>query len=438
MKFSMFNIWAIVNNRIIIFNTLTQALASFDQKHVGDIEIALTSSDVSRIPKEFVEDMFEDGYLVKENQDELGAVEEAVTDRRSRRDEHSLCVMLNKVCNFDCSYCFQLHNGRILSKSGINRITNLFQNILLTARKIELDWFGGEPLLSFAKLRELNELFFALAEEKKVPYSFSITTNGYLLNTEVLSYLRKRRPTQLTITLDGPPDVHDKSRPLKNGQGTFWVILENVKQAIASGLEITLRVNISKDNVGRVPELFDILVLQGLKNWVRVNLQPVVSSEAHPCEEGCLTGYSSAHSILSIYLEQVKKGWKSFPLLENLRVLGFCIGEYPNRIVTDLDCRIYCCTQMAEGEAIGEINESGQVVENFSEMSRWVAKNPLDFPECRVCSILPICMGGCNMKRALKNQMDYCLDWKHDLPTLLEILVLSAEDPTLSSLTGSS
>ena len=427
MKFSRFNVWTLVQSKLVIYNTLTGALASFDPDDKVTVLEALENNATLNIPDEFVTDMTEDGYLVDDQRDELDAIRSAISDRHSRTDEYSLCITLNKRCNFSCTYCFQLHDGRSLPVLESRKIIRLFRNILPKAKKIEVDWFGGEPLLSFPKLKEMNDRFFRLAEKAGVRYAFSITTNGYLLTGNILEYLEERRPVQLVVTLDGPPEVHDKSRPLKNGRGTFGVILENIKQMVAKGLNVTLRVNVSRVNVDQIPELFEILETHRLKNKLRINLQPIVSSTANPCEECCLSGYDSAHSILSIYLCQIKKGWTTFPLRENLQVLGFCIGEYPNRIVIDLHGNVHRCTQMADGDSVGTISVLGQVELDVTKLSEWEEKNPLSFPRCRDCSILPICMGGCNMRRLLDDGTDYCLEWKHDIQTLLEVLVAYEE-----------
>ena len=84
------------------------------------------------------------------------------------------------------------------------------------------------------------------------------------------------------------------------------------------------------------------------------------------------------------------------PSTDNMQVLGFCIGEYPNRIITDLDCNIHKCTQMAESDSVGKILDGGQIELNKAKDTRWTGKDPLCFVECRTCAFLPLCMGGCN------------------------------------------
>jgi uncharacterized protein len=431
MKFSQFNIWASIGDEFVLFNTLTGALATFESCYQESIQRALVSGTAQEISTEFLDDMIEDGYIVEDDADELNSIRIAREDRRSRTDEFSLCITLNKKCIFGCPYCFQVHDGKKLSEDGKIKIVQMFDAISLRAKKIDMDWFGGEPLLSLNDMKKMNDWFINVSKERGVQYSYSITTNGYLLTDDVIEYLQQEKPSRVVVTLDGPPDVHDLSRPLKKGGKTFWVILGNIKKAVASGLNVTVRVNISSQNVKRIPELFDLLEEQGLKNLVNVDLQAVVSSEANPYEEYCLTGHDLAHSVLSICLIEAKKGWIVFPPIEEVRGLGFCVGEYPNRFIFDLDCNIYRCTQMAEGDSIGRILDGGRIELDQKANAFWVDKDPLSFDECRTCAFLPVCMGGCNMKRFQKDSSQYCVDRKYDIPTFLEVLLLNEENLSL-------
>ncbi len=372
--------------------------------------------------------MLEDGYLVDDNQDELEAIRSACRERQSKVNEYSLCVILTMMCNFKCFYCFEEHRNEYLSPQESDKVLAMFRKICEKAKRVEVDWFGGEPLLSFDALCAMNDKFTILAKQSEVEYCHSITTNGYHLSEEVVTYLATTPLSVLTITLDGPPDIHDACRPLKGGGPTFWTILKNIKNAVASGLKVSIRVNTTTRNVDQIPELYTLLAEHGLKNKIEVNVQAVVSSPANPCESHCLSGYDFAHRALAIYKRAAKDGWVVLPPTEKMRALGFCVGEYPNRFITDLNGNLYRCGQMFETGSVGRLGSDGTIHLDTVPNDLWVKKDPLQFSECRDCPMLPICMGGCNMKRYHKPGCDYCLDWKHDLPEFLEVLVLNEEN----------
>ncbi len=435
MKLSRFNVWSLCDHGLIIFNTLTCALSVFEGDYIEKVFRALKNEDIDSIPGEFLLAMSEDGYLVEDELDELGFIRDACCERRSKTDEYSLCVILTMDCNLDCAYCFQKHSKENLSQVEVAKVLNMFRGIATKAKRIEVDWFGGEPLRSFSVLKSMNDQLMAIAQASGVDYQHSITTNGYYLSHKVITYLAKTPLSILTITLDGPAETHDRSRPTKSGQPTFLKILENVQMAIKAGLNISIRVNITTLNVDRVHELYDVLESRGLKNKVEVNLQAVVSSDVRSCEEYCLSGHDFACRSMRIYKWAAQKGWVVFPPTEKLRALGFCVGEYPNRFITDLHGNLYRCSQMTDDEMVGALDDDGSIILRETENELWINKDPLKFPECQGCSILPICMGGCNLKRrAGKKSVDYCLDWKHDLPGLLEVLVLNERNIALSQL----
>lgn len=231
----------------------------------------------------------------------------------------------------------------------------------------------------------------------------------------------------MTITVDGPPDIHNKSRPLKHGGDTFWIILNNIQQAIANDLKISIRVNMTSLNIHRIPKLYNILEKIGLKNKVEINLQSVFSSTINPCEKYCLSNPVFAHYSMANYKYAAKKGWIIFPPTSELRVLGFCTGEYPNHFMIDLNSNLYRCGQMLNSDSLGKIDENGNIFLEQEKNDLWIKKNPLDFSECKNCSVLPLCMGGCNMKRFIKDA-DYCLSWKYNLKGLLELLLLNEKN----------
>ena len=278
----------------------------------------------------------------------------------------------------------------------------------------------------------MNDKFMFMAQSSNIEYRHSITTNGYLLSQEIIEYLKTTPLSLLTITLDGPSETHDICRPLKSGAPTFWTIFRNIKEAVTAGIKIALRVNVTTCNMNQIHTLYDILESHGLKNKVEVNLQPVVSSSANPCQEYCLSGADLAQGVMNIYKQAAKNGWVVLPPTEKLRALGFCVGEYPNRFITDLQGNLYRCGQMFESDTVGKIADNGLIELDPQKNDRWVKKNPLEFPECHECALLPICMGGCNMKRFLGNGTDYCLDWRHDLRGFLEVLVLNEENIRLT------
>lgn len=426
VKFSRFNVWTEKEDgELIIYNSMTGALVTFEKLHSGNISHALKNNQISSIPTEFIDDLIEDGYIVENNVDELEKINILVKKRQSLIDEYYLSILLNMDCNFGCYYCFESHTGDYLSDIVSQKIISMVNKISKSAKKISVDWYGGEPLLSFDRLRFLNNKFMEICSANSVQYCASITTNGYLLTPSVIKYLKTIPLSHLQITLDGPAETHNISRPLKNGNPTFDVILKNIKSVVDQGIEVMIRVNVTKLNIDLISKLYQAIEEQGLKNKVQILLRPVVSSLAHPCVEHCLSENTAAYKAADLYGQMAKNGWVVFPFVDNMQCMGFCHAEFPGRFIIDIQGNLYKCGDVfTSKEAIGKISNEGGLILDQNKTKQFVDKNPLKFSECKSCNILPICMGGCNMKRFRKGT-DCCDEFKHTLPKFLEVLVLN-------------
>lgn len=426
IKFSRFNIWTCTeNHELILYNSMTGALAVFEKPQSSKVLIALKRNKVLSIPAELKSIFLEDGYMVKNGKDELRKVSDLVNERQNLTDEYFFSILLNLDCNFKCFYCFESHTGEYLNDTISQKIISMIDEVSKSAKKISVDWYGGEPLLSVDRLRFLNDKFIEICNAKNIQYRTSITTNGYLLTPSVIEYLKTIPLSHLQITLDGPAETHNISRPLKNGDPTFDTILKNIKAAVEQGIEVMIRVNITKINVDLISKLYETIEEQELKNKVQVMLRSVVSSSANPCTECCLSENVSAGKTADIYKQVAKEGWVVFPNVDDMQCMGFCHAEYPNRFIIDIQGNLYRCAELFNSEeAIGKIGDEGELILDQIKSKQFVNKNPLDFPECRNCNILPICMGGCNMKRFQKNT-SCCDEFKYALPKFLEVLALN-------------
>ncbi len=176
----------------------------------------------------------------------------------SRRLE--LILLPTERCNFRCVYCYENFELGRMSSEVINAI-----KALLLARKDDLDslhlsWFGGEPLLAKDIVLEINE--FAARAYQGRDFSSSITTNGFLLNSEVFTRLVSTGMRHFQISLDGAREDHDAARPTALGVGTFDTIWRNLlaTRDASGSFDITLRVHVSTLSAKRITSLIDMIV----------------------------------------------------------------------------------------------------------------------------------------------------------------------------------
>jgi uncharacterized protein len=148
-----------------------------------------------------------------------------------------------------------------------NRVMRILDDPV--TRSARVDWFGGEPLMAFAVIRDLARSFMPIVKKRELGWTSTIITNGALLDhRKVRALSMECGVTHAEITIDGPPEIHNRHRPLKSGQGSFW----NIVRAIRSGLDdaetssmtFGIRTNVDVHNEDHVTRLLRMLADEGL------------------------------------------------------------------------------------------------------------------------------------------------------------------------------
>ena len=121
-------------------------------------------------------------------------------------------------------------------------------------KRLFVYWFGGEPLLCIDHIKAMSRRIIELTEQYDVIYSSAMSTNGYFLTPENVKELEKCRLNRIQVTLDGMQEVHDRTRVLRDGSGTFDVIVDNLRQ-LRTHISVHIRTNLHKDNVGEFAKL---------------------------------------------------------------------------------------------------------------------------------------------------------------------------------------
>jgi len=428
MKLSIFNLIDEDNGELLVYNSLSGALVSFEPKYLKRMLKVFKQGAVDMIPKKFIIPLKEDGFLIDIDLDELDNINILVQRRINWTQSWHFSIMLNQSCNFKCPYCFQPRKQSFITPSVEDRILKMIKLQCGQTKKITIDWYGGEPLLSFNLLRRLNKKISDICSTEGVDYEICLTTNGYLLDDTVLKYLDDYKVSHLQITLDAPIEYHNKSRILNNGEPTFDVILSNIQKAVDHGIHILVRANVTITNQDSSFEIYEILEKAGLKNKVEVTIRPVVSSGANPCDSNCLTPTGFGEKMISHYYKAANNGWVVLPFVDNLQSMGYCVADYPTHAIIDPDGNLYKCGEaFSDAENTGKIHKNGEIFWDKKRFDEFVNRNPLDQKECVACGILPICMGGCHMLRFWKHKMS-CNEFKHNLNIFVKILRLNQKN----------
>jgi len=178
--------------------------------------------------------------------------------------ESTFTVILSYDCNFRCTYCsqrvVQLKGSKYLKEGMSDEVMDAaFSFMDEYGPKSSITLFGGEP---FAPGNEHRvERFLEWVRRRGTPST--AVSNGYDWDT-FKDLIKPDVIRQVQITVDGPPEVHNRRRIALGTKDSFWTIISNIRWALDSGIAITLRINCDRTNVEKLEQLTRILIEEGL------------------------------------------------------------------------------------------------------------------------------------------------------------------------------
>ena len=243
-------------NERIVYNTINGKLIVISELTYA----CLMENQIDEITPQVFDFLVERGVLVHEEEDELTNV---VFDNMKSIAESEVLyevIMPSGMCQLGCNYCGQVHENKKLSEEEIESIVNRIEGKLRIGgyKKLEIAWFGGEPMLALNQIRSLTKKLLDVTQNHGVIYEAKIVTNGYKLNFDLYReliedlYIRK-----VDITIDGTAEYHDKKRFTKKGLSSFHRIFENLRNITSHAdfddlrCRVVIRCNVDKDNRAR-------------------------------------------------------------------------------------------------------------------------------------------------------------------------------------------
>lgn len=420
-KISSYNILTKIKNKNLIFSTKSLALIEIEDKYYNIFKNN-DNEAVNSLDKELKDQLFENGFIVFETTDEIKLLKELYWNEKINSNILHITVMTTLDCNFKCIYCFEEKKNTTLDRETQEKIISYLSEVIHNYDVLHIDWYGGEPLLNMQAIEYLSTKAIQLCEENNKEYVATITTNGYGLTPEVTDKLTKLKVKSAQITIDGPKNVHDKRRMLQSGKGSFNEIINNIKSAI-NKMNVNLRINVDRDTIDTVDDLFQYLVDNNLRE-LSISIKGVVSAEANPREEYTIEEEKFALKSLEKYKLAFKLGLKP-AILSTFDYFAprFCIVDLDSQLIISPDGYIYKCGESYNENdpgRIGKLNNNGSLSIDKYKKSLW-DKDPFDNLDCIKCKVLPLCMGGCQMKKKIKKEAWCNPEIKHQIDELVKL-----------------
>jgi uncharacterized protein len=419
----------------IAYNALSGAVALMTDEnyHVYQrIVDKMSSSDTPDFTdeeKELVKQLEYGRFINTGGHDEVEGLEFQHYMDRYDRSGLGLIIAPTLACNMACKYCYEENKKGRLSAQLIERIVEFVEERAPSLSRLDVSWYGGEPLLAMDIVEDLSETFMDLAEEYKFDYGASIISNGYLLTPEKTDKLKDLKVRTIQITVDGPEKMHNEKRPLKNGKPSFRTIIDNMKYA-ADKLGIGIRINVDKTFTSDIiTELLQEFIDAGLRDKLGVYFGQLEASTqvCSNISEACYDTADFSQIETEFYKILLDKGFRIDRLPSPMST--FCMAQLVNSFLIDPQGNIYKCFNH-----VGSIDKTmGNITEAIDFMHpnfrRLFTFNPFQDATCRECDNLPVCMGGCPSRRADRHLTgeQMCDSWKHNLEPMLEIIALSRQ-----------
>jgi len=193
----------------------------------------------------------------------------------------ALCLHIAHDCNLACKYCFaeegEYHGRRAIMSYEVGKKALDFLVANSGNRtNLEVDFFGGEPLMNWEVVKQLVAYGRSLEEEHHKKFRFTITTNGVLLNDEILEFVNKEMGN-VVLSIDGRKEVHDRMRPHRGGQGSYDEIVPKFKKVAESRGQMNYYVRGTYTHYN-TDFAKDVLHLADL-GFKQISVEPVVAPE---------------------------------------------------------------------------------------------------------------------------------------------------------------
>jgi uncharacterized protein len=399
MKLSRYNVWIEDPDvHAAVFNGLSGRLVLLGPGEAAAVRRFAEMGEIGDLTVERLETLIRSYVLIADEVDELDIINARYTGARYDSSAVGLTLVTSLGCNFDCPYCYESKRPSIMSPEVQDAIVQLVDDGVDRLSAIDITWMGGEPLVGKRSLLDLADRLIERCDRHGIDYTSTIVTNGWLLDGDCARELAERRVSDAQVTLDGPPEVHDRMRPYVGGGSTFWRIVENLKEAV-DHIDISVRVNVDESNLWRAEELMAILADEGLAGRLQV-----YAAKMTFYEDNAAAPVANYHNRCYTTPEfaQVKLDFDELAHRYGLGGGGVpqpaplpCMAVAANAIVVGSEGEVWKCWDDIGNpdKVVGDIRRYRELDE--AAILPWLTFTPTEDPQCRECIALPTCMGGC-------------------------------------------
>ncbi len=319
----------------------------------------------------------------------------------------ALCLHVAHTCNLNCAYCFASQGkykgerGLMSLEVGKRALDYLVENSG-DRYNLEVDFFGGEPLMNFEMLKELVSYARSIEKKHNKNFRFTLTTNGLGINDEVIEFAN-REMSNVVLSLDGRKEVHDRYRVDYNGKGSFDRIVPKFQKLVEArgGKDYYMRGTFTHANPDFLEDIKTMLDL----GFNELSMEPVVCAHGDPSElteEDKIIVMEQYEKLAHLMIQREKEG-RPFTFYHYMIDLkgGPCIykrisgcGSGTEYMAVTPWGDLYPCHQFVGDEKF-KLGDIWKGVDNTSVRDEFMSCNVYAREECKDCWAKLYCSGGC-------------------------------------------
>ncbi len=353
---------------------------------------------------EDIEELKRQGKLFS---DDLYGQLAGVLKERSGNVVKALCLHVAHTCNLNCSYCFasqgRFHGERALMSYEVGkRALDFLMENSGARHNLEVDFFGGEPLMNWDVVKQLVAYARSVEKERGKNFRFTLTTNGMLIDDDVIDFCN-REMSNVVLSLDGRKEIHDRLRVDYAGHGSYDRIVPKFQKLVAArgGTKYYMRGTFTHANPDFTKDLFHMADL----GFTELSMEPVVCA---PDDPAALTPedieiVKQQYELLA--KDMLRREEEGHPITFYHYMLdlegGPCIykrisgcGSGTEYMAVTPWGDLYPCHQFV-GDQSYRLGDIWQGVTNTELREKFRACNAYAREECRDCWARLWCSGGC-------------------------------------------
>lgn len=336
----------------------------------------------------YFEDLKKCGFIIKDQVDEDHMLEFLL---RNERIHYDTTLVVTRNCNFECPYCYEGHENKVMEWETYEEILNYFKNIATYNSNIKsiISFFGGEPLLEVDNIIKFMEK--VNKEIKPISPTINwvghITTNAFTLDIETFKKLLNSGIKSFQITLDGLEKSHNKTRILKNGEGTWKKISENLlnMKEIKDYFTVQIRTNYTANMLSEIEEYLSYIKDNFRDPRFNIYLESAKDFNDTKNLNYVLDNDSQDEKIAYITKEL---GLTNHAYYNFIQMFGLnCYASSPKSLVVDYDGRIRKCTLQLDNNDDNNLGSFKNL--DLNKLSKWTSYPILD--DCKYCIALEVC-----------------------------------------------